>query len=204
MNDPSPKNRYHHGDLANAMIEVSLECAREGGPNSITLREAARRTGVSAPAAYRHFTNRDDLVNQAAQRASEILGQALIDASTEAEDPLSRLRLVGGAYIEFALNEPGLLETAYYSGIEPEVAQAARRPDPGDPNPFEVLVDCLDDLERDGCIAPGRREGAEIVAWSAVHGLAMLLRSANTRPGEADLQTKQVLDGVQHALGIEV
>jgi AcrR family transcriptional regulator len=53
---------YHHGNLRHALVQASTELARDGGPSAIVLREAARRVGVSANAAYRHFSALPDLV----------------------------------------------------------------------------------------------------------------------------------------------
>jgi AcrR family transcriptional regulator len=53
---------YHHGSLGPALIAAGLEAAREGGPSALTIRDLARRAGVSPAAAYRHFPDLDHLV----------------------------------------------------------------------------------------------------------------------------------------------
>ena len=60
---------YHHGDLRRALLEAGTDLAREGGPDKVVLREATRRVGVSANAAYRHFADRDALLGEVVSRA---------------------------------------------------------------------------------------------------------------------------------------
>ena len=65
--------RYHHGDLANALTAAATELARDGGPEAVVLREAARKVGVSATAAYRHFAGHGDLIHAVKELAQERL-----------------------------------------------------------------------------------------------------------------------------------
>ena len=60
--DSDRRKPYHHGSLRSALIEASIALAREGGPDRVILREAARAAGVSHSAAYRHFADRDALL----------------------------------------------------------------------------------------------------------------------------------------------
>ena len=63
--NPPGKKGYHHGALQAALIEASIALAREGGPDRVVLREAARLAGVSHSAAYRHFADLVSLANEA-------------------------------------------------------------------------------------------------------------------------------------------
>ena len=65
----SGKSAYHHGDLRNALLEAARALAHEVGPDSITLREVARRAGVSHTAAYHHFADKNDLLRALAVQA---------------------------------------------------------------------------------------------------------------------------------------
>src|SRR5262249_21113232 len=112
---------YHHGDLANALANAATDLARSGGPEAVVLREAARQGGVSATAAYRHFTNHGDLIHEVKERCQTTLAEYM-DAELAAAAPLSeepqtaavqRLRALGIGYIRFALAEPGLFRTAF-------------------------------------------------------------------------------------------
>ena len=65
--DSDPRKPYHHGSLHSALIEASIALAREGGPDRVILREAARAAGVSHSAAYRHFADREALLAEVAR-----------------------------------------------------------------------------------------------------------------------------------------
>ena len=60
---------YHHGDLPNALADAATDLARGGGPEAVVLREAARRVGVSAAAAYRHYVGHCELLQAVKHRA---------------------------------------------------------------------------------------------------------------------------------------
>ena len=67
--NPPGKKGYHHGALQAALIEASIALAREGGPDRVVLREAARLAGVSHSAAYRHFADREALLMEVSRHA---------------------------------------------------------------------------------------------------------------------------------------
>jgi AcrR family transcriptional regulator len=177
----TPRTSYHHGDLANALTSAATQMARDGGPEAVVLREAARKVGVSATAAYRHFTGYGDLIHAVKICAQEDLATAMkteLAAARALADPkaeaVRRLRAIGIGYIRFALTEPGLFRTAFTRAdkattAEEHVAGMAASP------AFHMLADTLDGLVEVGLMRPERRPNAEIFAWSCTHGLAMLL-----------------------------
>src|SRR5207248_7259019 len=113
--DRPGKKGYHHGSLHSALIEASIALAREGGPDRVILREAARAAGVSHTAAYRHFTDREALLAEVSQHARNELAAEMRRRVNRSTDPLARLQAVGTAYIDFALSQPGLFHTAFSS-----------------------------------------------------------------------------------------
>ena len=180
---PPVRETYRHGDLHRTLLEAGIELARAGGPDAVVLREATRRAGVAPNAAYRHFASREALLQ--AVRATAL---SAVAAAMEAE--LARLpadlspadfarasvRAVGTGYLRFAQAEPGLFRTAFAASDKllqgtPEFSTAG----PGGLNPYELLGAALDKLVQAGVMPPQRRPGAEVLAWSAVHGLAMLV-----------------------------
>jgi AcrR family transcriptional regulator len=163
---------YHHGDLRRALVTAATELAATGGAENVTLREVARRVGVSASAAYRHFPSREGLLAQVASEAREALARRMIaaaEAGGQGSDraPVDRFRATGRAYIEFALDEPGLFEVAFRA-CPPDLYV------PDDPSPYAVLSEALDALDAARLLAVAR-QGAEAAAWAAVHGAAVLL-----------------------------
>lgn len=203
--DPPGKKGYHHGALHSALIDASIALAREGGPDRVVLREAARAAGVSHSAAYRHFADREALLGEVSRHARGELAAEMRRRVNRITDPRKRLQAVGVAYIEFALHQPGLFRTAFTS--HPATADDDR-PDASDPEspdaaePFEVLGHVLDEAQAAGLLSPQRRPGAEIAVWSAVHGLASLLLDGPlpTTAAAVKFATAQVFDLIENGL----
>lgn len=180
---PPARSTYRHGDLRRALLEAGMELARAGGPDAVVLREATRRAGVAPNAAYRHFASREALL-QAVRAAALSAVAAAMEAELAslpaglppAEFARAGVRAVGSAYLRFAQAEPGLFRTAFGRSdtliqATPETPTAG----PGGLNPFELLCTALDRLVEAGVMSPEKRPGAEFLAWSAVHGLAILV-----------------------------
>ena len=154
MGRPEARTTYHHGDLANALVEAAVELAREGGPQAIVLREAARRVGVSATSAYRHFADYDDLTGAVKLRAQRALTDAMLAEPVPAHNDaqrqaLARLRALGRGYLRFAQAEPGLFRAAFNLDA----------PSSGTSESFALLADALDGLVASGAMASARRPG---------------------------------------------
>lgn len=191
---------YHHGALHAALIDASIALAREGGPDRVVLREAARAAGVSHSAAYRHFADRDALLAEVSEHARRELADEMRRRVKRASDPRQRLRAVGTAYIEFALREPGLFRTAFIS--HPVTSPPDSNTSGASSDPFGILGQVLDQATAAGLIDSEVRPGAEIAAWSAVHGLANLLLDGPlpTTRAEIKFSLTRVLDLVEHGL----
>ncbi len=178
---PAHRDTYRHGDLRRVLLAIGTELAREGGPEAVVLREATRRAGVAPNAAYRHFADRQALlyaVCAAAQAAIAVAIEAELATIPVAGDPADRaraqLRAVGTGYMRFAQDEPGLFRTAF---SVPAVLQSPVIPvGVGETGlgPFGLLAAALDALVEAEVLPRERRPGAEFLAWSAVHGLALL------------------------------
>ncbi|MGB3879998.1 MAG: TetR/AcrR family transcriptional regulator [Diaphorobacter nitroreducens] len=184
--DLSPaRATYRHGDLKRALLDAGVALAREGGPAAVVLREATRRAGVVPNAAYRHFQNHQALLEAVRAVALSELARAIeaeIHATRRLRDPRQRARAafrgVGLGYLRFARHEPGLFRTAF---VARPFDVDERAPDDGAAHgasgmdPFELLGHTLDGMVQAGLLPPARRPGAEFMAWSAVHGMAMLM-----------------------------
>ena len=208
VNMTAPGRRtYRHGDLPAALLAAGVELARAGGPQAVGLREATRRVGVSPNAAYRHFTDHHALLRAVCAAAMAQLARAMEreqDAVPElppAQTALARLRAVGAGYLRYAQDEPGLFRTAFTAADE--------LTDDDDPTgegglpPFGLLNAALDELVTVGLLPPERRPGAELTAWSAVHGLSMLLIDGPLQHldrARADAAGQRLLDHVEAGL----
>ena len=177
-----PRDSYHHGDLRNALIDAAMELAKQGGPEAVVLREAARHVGVSPTAAYRHFASHTDLMHVIKDRALSILTDAmeeqlatLAQTSGPLADAVAGMRAIGAGYVHFALENPGVFRTWCNHTPAHDASETGDERKYEHSRPFRVLTEALDELGRVGLLKPERREGAEIAAWAAVHGLAILL-----------------------------
>ena len=179
---PPKRGTYRHGDLRRALLEAGTELARAGGPEAVVLREATRRAGVVPSAAYRHFADRRALLKAVCSAAQSALAVAMEEelagverGGNPADAAWARLRAVGAGYLRFAQAEPGLFRTAFSASEDLRGSRRPARAGEGGLTPFQLLTAALDGLVEAGVLPGERRPGAEFLAWSAVHGLAMLL-----------------------------
>jgi len=215
--EPPARTTYRHGDLRRALLDAGIDLAQAGGPDAIVLREATRRAGVVPNAAYRHFANRQDLLEAvraaALSRLAMEMEAAMVtdlmaippeaDAATRAR---ATLRAVGRGYLRFASRETGLFRTAF--SVREQIQQIEQDADPAKAghsglNPFQLLAAALDGLVAAGLLADDRRPGAEYLAWAAVHGLAMLALDGplQGRPSaQVDALAQRLLEMVENGL----
>lgn len=175
------RETYRHGDLRNALLQAGIALAREGGREAIVLREATRRAGVVPNAAYRHFASRQALIDAVRAAALAELAQAMeaemaaVPAgSAPAEAARAGLRAVGAGYLRFAREQTGLFQATFPFPNDVRGDADPAKAGPGGLNPFQLLDRALDRLVAAGVLPAERRPGAEFLAWSAVHGLALL------------------------------
>lgn len=154
--------------------------ARLGGPDAVVLREATRQAGVSPNAAYRHFANQAALLDAVRSACISRLAATIEDEMKKCRpgrDPKvfarKSLRAVGMGYLGFAMTEPGMFRTAF--SVPPPV----HSPNPANTasmglNPFQLLSLALDRMQQSGLLSKRDRKDAEYLAWSTVHGLALL------------------------------
>ena len=213
MTSAPTRTTYRHGDLRRALLGAGIDLARAGGPDAVVLREATRRAGVVPNAAYRHFASRQELLQAVRAHALSQLAQAMeaehdaLDRSLPPADyARATLGAVGSGYLRFALTETGLFRTAFSPGdADPAVELDADPAKAGHSglNPFQLLAAALDRMVASGALPVARREGAEYLAWSAVHGLALLLIDGPLRgagPGQVKALSGRLLEMVEKGL----
>ena len=204
------RSTYRHGDLYRALLEAAVALARKGGREAVVLREVTRQAGVSPNAAYRHFEDLRSLLRAVSWAAQAELAQAMerelaaISVSGDkALDARARLRAVGTGYLKFAQAEPGLFRMAF--SVHIDMSEAANPASTGKSGltPFQILSTALNDLLEAGQLPAARREAAEFFAWSAVHGLAMLIIDGPLRElpqAQAEVIGQRLIDMVERGL----
>ena len=162
-----PTRPYHHGDLRPALLRAAVETIGQAGPAAMSLREVARRAGVSHTAAAYHFGDKAGLLTAVAAQGYRMLAQDLQDA----RDARRGFLEMGVAYVRFAVSHRAHFEVMYrpelYRPDDPEIRQARAA--------TAVLLY--------GTASPDAgRLAAGAAAWSLVHGLATLWLNGNLPP----------------------
>jgi AcrR family transcriptional regulator len=183
---------YHHGNLREALIEASLHLIEESGPKALTLREAARRAGVSHNAPYRHFADKDALLAAIAADGFERLTATMEKRIASGRTPLEWLNLAGRGYLEFALDAPSHYAVMFGVPLDAKLYPALR--DAGE-RAFGVLVRCIEDCRAAGAIACDDVPTCARVAWTLVHGIATLVTS-----GQLGVSKEHALAFAQQAM----
>jgi AcrR family transcriptional regulator len=165
---------YHHGNLRQALLDAAMELVRERGVEGLTLREVARRAGVSHNAPYHHFADKGALVSALAIEGFGRFEASFRDALERTPGThLERIRAIGGAYVRFAFDDPARFTLMWRPelrsvGDDSEVDQAGLAS-------YQVLIDEIVAGQRAGEIRAGDEGLLALAAWSLVHGLAILI-----------------------------
>jgi AcrR family transcriptional regulator len=162
---------YHHGDLKSTLLAYALEQMEGAGLDGLSMREMAKAVGVSHTAAYRHFADKQALLDAMAEQGFEALRQTIRDAVAAAQGSPDRLLASGLAYVQFGRQHPRQL--AHMFGA------AARATAP--PRLRAVAADLFNDLQtlvaegqQDGSFRAGDPRALAHACWAMVHGLALL------------------------------
>src|SRR5271163_927954 len=155
---------YRHGNLPAALVAAARGILDDAGPDAVGLRETARRVGVSATAAYRHFTNKEDLLASVAAEGFRELAAAMETAAT-ASDPLGGVSL---AYVDFALQKRGLFRLMF----GPVLVARAKYPELNEA--AGAVFNLLQRIAVSANDGPRQDNAAGMAAWGLVHGLSSL------------------------------
>lgn len=159
---------YHHGDLRAAVIAVGMQMLAAGDGEAIGLRALAREVGVSATALYRHFPDKESLLDALAQEGIRRLGAVQAQAWLKAGGGKAGFRATGIAYVRFAHEEAALFRLSFTRRM------AARKED-GSSDGSEVAYNLLRAGVKEALPWAESPDRAALHAWSLVHGLAMLV-----------------------------
>ena len=169
---------YHHGDLRQAVINSALELIAERDIQSLTLREIAKRVGVSQMAPYRHFKNKAVLLAVLAQEGFQSLydhlQEALAKSSLESlPNPVEKVKVVGVAYILFAVENPVHYRVMFDASLSnrtvyPPLYQTAVKV-------LELCMQIVIECQQAGLIDERDPKELAQIKWSTCHGLSMLL-----------------------------
>ena len=193
---------YHHGDLRRAIVAAALEVLHETQSIEFSLRELARRAGVSHNAPYKHFTDKRELLAAVSAAGFEALARRMGVEAKKSAHPRARLFAMLRAYIRYGVDNPALYKLmfgGFLSGPEDgrrAIAESART--------LLAGVICDGALGRTISDAPRNERkiaGAILACWSLVHGLTQLIADEFVGPGMkcdelGDTLVKAMLDGL--------
>ena len=165
------RQAYHHGNLREALLQGAVRVIAEVGPAAFTLREVARRAGVSHNAPYRHFRDKDALLAAVAAQGFRELTRVMREAAGRQSKALDKLKQSGLAYVAFAIRRPEHFTVMFDAPVrgskDPEYAQASQES-------FHTLVTFIRNCQLEGQLPPGNTLERALYAWSLVHGIAKL------------------------------
>ena len=196
-----PDRAYHHGALRQALLDAAEAVIAERGVDGFSLRETARRAGVSPAAPAHHFGDARGLLTALATEGFRRFGEALALADVGA-DRQARTRSQGLASVRFALAEPAKFDLMWRYALtdrdDPDYRQASSRA-------FTILDRLVrgeeaaaSPVQDDLTVAPS------IACWSIVHGFARLALDGvfGTGPGEAERAAEELLPLVLRHLNV--
>ncbi|MFJ3281587.1 TetR/AcrR family transcriptional regulator [Streptomyces halstedii] len=157
---------YHHGDLRRALLTAALDVVAADGPDALSLRDLARRAGVSHAAPAHHFKDRAGLLTAVAAEGYALFADALAGAPD--------LRERGVAYVRFAARHPAYFQVMF----RPELYRA------DDPALLTAKARATEALRAGVSTLPDTAHGEDprltgVAAWSLAHGFATLLLTGN-------------------------
>ena len=165
---------YHHGNLKEALISAGLEILSEQGIEGLSLRNVAKKIGVSHTASYNHFPDKQALLAAISTAGHEQLHQILLDTFEKTKHSTSHvISAIAGAYLQFALDNPAIFKLMFSGALEEEKAH---------PEYVEISMKNISLLEEiiffcqnKGQLMEGRVEIVAIKLWSSVHGFTNLI-----------------------------
>lgn len=166
-----PRDQYHHGDLAQQARDTARTVLDEHGDAAISLRALARQLGVTPPALYRHFSDRETLLAELAADGFRQLAAALHEVPTE--PPRDALIGIGVAYVHFAHQHPNRYRLMFGGGVLPRGVHS--RLDDAGRAAFAVLEHTICRARDAGYLRDDQPvPQLTAAAWALVHGLSLL------------------------------
>jgi len=173
--DPKP-DKYHHGNLKSVLLKAALKLIEKIGVERFTLREVARKAGVSHNAPYRHFPSKESLIAALATDSFRQLHETLRAAVEHVTEPSARLEEAARAYLRFALKNPSRFNIMFHSAFD-------RRAYPEYVTAYTGLLDLLSELiEQHADLAVPTETAGELV-WASIHGIAELGQAGRLQYG---------------------
>lgn len=190
---------YHHGALREALLDAAERILDQKGTSGLTLRAAARAAGASHAAPKNHFGDLSGLLSELAAVGYRRFRERLLNAATGGTSPAARLSAIGHAYVDFAVEFPGLFQLMFRSDrldVDRPALRAAMDA------ATAVLADAVSEIDAEnpaGALTL-HKAGRMVAAWSVVHGFAMLLLDGRMGRVVARLPTGTTVNALLDAI----
>jgi AcrR family transcriptional regulator len=164
---------YHHGDLPAALLAAVESALADVGVSGVSLRDVARRAGVSHSAPGYHFGSKAGLLTAFATAGYQLLAESVIDeiAASDADDSAAKLAAIGRGYVRFAVGHPAHFEVMFrLDALEPGNAEFVAASEAA----YGLLTAAVERCRADGRLHGRSPEVVAVSAWSLVHGLSAL------------------------------
>lgn len=167
---------YHHGNLKEAAVLTALEMVENKGLEAITLRELSRRIGASRTAIYRHFENKEALIQAVILAGFERFDACFVDIfSRDDLDVLERFSMMGRAYLSFAADNPELYRLLFGERVRQEREEVCDLEDADKATGFHALVGLIEAGQRLKVFKAGDAFLMAATVWAMIHGLSLLI-----------------------------
>lgn len=166
-------DNYHHGDLKNALIWAGIEILSKEGMQALSLRNVAKKAGVSHAAPYAHFADKQALIAAIATEGYKKLYQRLETVQRNQDDPLAGLIAIAQAYVQFAIDEPDHFKITFSGVVEaekdyPEYVEQSKRC-------FALVVAAVADCQKKALLYQGNSQLVTVSLWANIHGFVQLV-----------------------------
>ena len=208
--EPQAARPFHHGDLRRAIVKAALDLLSETESLELSLRELARRAGVTHNAPYKHFADKRDLLAAVSAAGFDMLTKRMAREIAALREPQARLSAMMSAYIRHGVENPALYRLmfgGYLSGPDkarPAIERAAA----------EDTKALLASVIIDGALGrpipnnarnERRISGAILACWSLVHGLTLLVVDGLVGPPEkANELCESLVEGMLKGLNVKL
>jgi AcrR family transcriptional regulator len=190
---PTARRAYHHGDLRHQLVAATEQIILERGVDGFTLREAARRAGVSPAAPAHHFKDARGLLTEVALLGFRDFGKALQAADRRGgEDPARRLREQGAAYVRFALKYPARFQLMFRHDKHDEANLEFVRVAEHSYRVLEGAIRAAIGAAPDEALTPDGH-GLLMAMWSIVHGFAHLALGGELQKAAGGRASKETI-----------
>ena len=184
------KNKYHHGNLRDTLIEEGFKLTKKEGLHSLTLRRVAMSAGVSHSAPYRHFKDKQALIVAIATKGYELFNQILSEAIDSQITYPAKLESMKMAYVNFAIDNEDYYRLLFGKSL------------PKDEYPEKLLNESLKSFNMlkallEKSFAVENAEQQALQTWAQLHGLITLYLDGKMPPQYLSIPLETIVEGLQ-------